>query len=93
MVREDLRANSEKNIWQIQEAKAKLSQLIEDTKKKGYQIITKNGEPIAVMLSKEEFDRVTKPTTSFLEFFKKAPHPEVELDIQRAQDLPRDLDI
>jgi antitoxin Phd len=81
------------NTWQIQEAKAKFSQLVNDANKKGYQTITRNDEPIAVIMSKKEFDRITQPKVSFLDFFKAAPHQEIELEIQRSQDLPREFDL
>lgn len=85
--------NNKKNIWQIQEAKAKFSQLIEDANMKGYQTITKQGEPIAVILSKREFDKMTQSKTSFLNFFKAAPCQEVEVNIQRSKDLPREFEL
>lgn len=95
MPRPDMRKNKpsiESSIWQIQEAKAQLSQLVEDANKKGYQTITKNGKPIAVIMSKKQFDKITQKKTSFLKFFKNAPHPEIELDIQRSKDLPREFE-
>lgn len=93
MTKAHTRTSKQKNIWQIQEAKAKFSQLIEDASEKGYQTITKKGEPVAVIISKKEFDTMTHPKTSFLSFFKAAPHQEIEFDIQRSQDLPRELDL
>ncbi|KAF3362494.1 hypothetical protein PHSC3_000967 [Chlamydiales bacterium STE3] len=82
-----------KNVWQIQEAKAKFSQLVEDANIKGYQTITKQGEPVAVILSKKEFDKMTQSKTSLLNFFKTAPCQEIELNIQRSKDLPREIDL
>lgn len=84
---------NDKNVWQIQEAKAKFSQLVEDANVKGYQTITKQGEPVAVILSKKEFDKITQFKTSLLNFFKAAPCQEIELDIQRSKDLPREPDL
>jgi prevent-host-death family protein len=81
------------NVWQIQEAKAKFSQLIQETTKHGRQIITKNGEPVAVILSKNEFDKLKGPAKSLIEFFKDAPFQETELEIQRAKDDPREIDL
>ncbi len=81
------------NIWQIQEAKAKFSQLVEDANIKGHQTITKQGKPIAVMLSKAEFDKISRSKTSLLEFFKSAPCQDVDLDIERQKDLPQDIDL
>lgn len=93
MKKHEFRENkTSKNIWQIQEAKAKFSQVIEDANVKGYQTITKQGEPVAVILSKTEFDKMTQPKASFLNFFKAAPCQEVELNIQRSKDLPREFD-
>ena len=82
-----------KNVWQIQEAKAKFSQLVEDANIKGYQTITKQGEAVAVILSKKEFDKMTQPKMSLLNFFKIAPCQEIELKIQRSKDLPRELGV
>ena len=82
-----------KNIWQIQEAKAKFSQVVEEATKRGYQLITKKGEFVAVILSKKEFDKMTKPETTLLDFFKSSPFPEIELDIKRSKDLPREIDL
>ena len=82
-----------KNVWQIQEAKAKFSQLVEDASVKGYQIITKQGEPVAVILSKRAFDKMTQSKTSLLNFFKAASCQEIELNIQRSKDLPRELNL
>lgn len=82
-----------KNIWQIQEAKARFSELIQDATQRGYQTITKNGQPIAVMISKEEFDKMNQPALSLLDFFRSAPCQEIEMHIQRSKDLPRKVDL
>lgn len=81
------------NIWQIQEAKAKFSEVIENANEYGFQTITKNGEPIAVILSKKEYDQMTLPKNSFIEFFRDAPYPEIELESIRSKDLPRKVNL
>ncbi len=80
-------------IWQLQEAKAEFSCVIESAVKNGYQTITKRGEPVAVILSKKEFDRLTKPRTSLLNLFRFAPYPELELSCIRQKDMPREIDL
>ncbi len=87
------KANKSKNTWQIQEAKAKFSQLVHDSTEKGHQIITKNGDPIAVILSIKDYDKIIHPKNSLLNFFKNAPYPEFDLDIQRSKDLPREVEL
>ena len=69
--------------WQIQEAKARFSELIETVLEKGIQKITKSGQEIAVILSLEEFKRYTESKESLLEFFKDSPCQEVDLEIRR----------
>ena len=39
--------------WQMQEAKAKLSEVIKDAEREGPQEITLHGKPVAVVLSRE----------------------------------------
>jgi antitoxin Phd len=79
--------------WQVQEAKAKFSQLISETVSSGYQTITKNGEPVAYMVSKEEFEHYLKPQKSLIEVFDKCPYPEVDIDIERSQESIREIDL
>ena len=81
------------NTWQYQEAKAKLSQVMDLVQETGMQTIVRNRNEIYIVLSKEKYDQVTKPNTSLLEFFLNAPCPEVELDLTRSQELPREFDL
>jgi prevent-host-death family protein len=79
--------------WQVQEAKAKFSQLIKEAVSSGYQAITKNGEPVAYIVSKEEFELYLKPQKSLLEVFDQCPYPNVDLDIDRNKDPIREIDL
>ena len=79
--------------WQIQEAKAKFSQLINETVSSGYQTITRNGEPVAYIVSKKEFDRCLKPQKSLLEVFDQCPYPEVDIDVERSKESIREIDL
>ena len=44
--------------WQLQEAKAKLSEVIETAEKKGPQMITRRGVETAVVVSMEEWKQL-----------------------------------
>ena len=46
-------------IWQVQEAKTRLSELIEEAHSRGPQIITRHGAERAVILSIEEYRALT----------------------------------
>ncbi len=81
------------STWQIQEAKAKFSQLLRAVVDQGDQFITFRGEEIAVVISKKRYDELIKPTGSLLDFFKSAPLQDVDLKIERKRDLPRDFSL
>lgn len=81
------------SFWQIQDASAKFSQLVEKVRETGIQIITKRGEPVVVMISKQRYDDLTKPMNSLLDFFNGSPLPEVDLTLSRNKDLPREVEL
>ena len=80
-------------IWQLQEAKARLSEVIKQASKEGPQTITMRGEPTAVVISKDEYERLKHPRGSFVEFMRKSPLYGVDLDLKREQTLTRESDI
>ena len=45
--------------WQVQEAKQKFSQLVQRALEEGPQVVTRRGEEVVVVLSAEEFRRLT----------------------------------
>ena len=40
-----------------------------------------------------DHDEYATPKGSLIDFFLKAPFPEVHIDISRSDDLPRDIDL
>jgi prevent-host-death family protein len=59
--------------WQIQEAKAHLSELIRESEKTGPQSITWHGREVAVVLSRSDFKRLTGTGQSLVEFMRRSP--------------------
>lgn len=63
--------------WQLQEAKNRFSELVEAALHKGPQEVTRHGKPAVVVVSKEEYDRLTgvnaKPKQDFKEFLLSFP--------------------
>ena len=47
--------------WQLQEAKARFSELIDDTLEKGPQVVTRRGVDTAVVVSIDEWRRLHQP--------------------------------
>jgi prevent-host-death family protein len=81
------------SYWQTQKAKAEFSQLLRASQEKGDQIITCRDEPVAVLISKKRYDLLVRQESSLLEFFQKAPLPNVDIPIKRRKDLPREIRI
>jgi prevent-host-death family protein len=79
--------------WQLQEAKARLSEVIKQASKEGPQTITMRGEPTAVVISKDEYERLKQPRGSFVDFMRKAPLYGVDLDLKRERTLTREADV
>lgn len=80
-------------IWQLQEAKAKFSKVVEEALHDGYQVITRNGLPVVVVVSQKEFERYQKPEDNLIDFFNRAPFPNDDLDLMRDKDRGRDIEL
>lgn len=79
--------------WQLQEAKARLSEVIKQAQKEGPQTITMRGEPTAVIISRDDYERLRHPRESFVDFMRKSPLYGVDLDLKREQTLTREAEI
>jgi len=69
--------------WQLQEAKNKLSQVVDEAQRSGPQLITRRGVKAAVILSFKDYRRLTASRKKLSEFFRDSPLAEVELDMKR----------
>lgn len=78
--------------WQLHDAKNRLSQVILEAKDAA-QIITVRGREAAVILSVDEYRRLTKPRTSLVAFLRESPLAGVELDLERTDELGREVDL
>ena len=78
--------------WQLQEAKQKFSQLIQRALDEGPQAVTRHGETVVVVLSADEFRRLTGGKPDFAAFLLSAPDLSA-LDLRRATDRPRDVEL
>jgi antitoxin Phd len=74
-------------IWQIQDAKNKLSEVIMRALKQGPQLITKHGEKTVVVISYTEYEKLRKSQGKLSEFFRASPL--AGLDLTRDKSLPR----
>jgi antitoxin Phd len=70
-------------IWQLQEAKNKFSEVVEEALVHGPQVITKRGIETAVVLSYTEYRAILLNRKKLSTFFRESPLVDVELDLTR----------
>jgi len=82
------------DTWQLQDAKSKFSQLVDNAMRNKPQFVTKHGNNAVVVLSFEDYRKIIKPKTSLVTFFKNSPLSELDLDLSRNnKDFPRDIEL
>jgi prevent-host-death family protein len=69
--------------WQLQEAKARLSEVVKSSEHEGPQAISVRGKTTAVVLSKTDYDRLRRRRPSFLELVRESPLAGTPLEITR----------
>jgi len=79
-------------LWQLQEAKQKFSQVVQRALTEGPQTVTRHGERVVVIISADEYRRLTEKKPSFLEFLMSGPDLSA-LDLTRDDDLAREVDL
>jgi antitoxin Phd len=77
--------------WQLQKAKAQLSELVRCAMRDGPQGITLRGEPGVVVLSNDEYLRLVKQHPNLSEFLKTSPLAGQDIDLTRDKSLGRDV--
>ena len=80
--------------WQIQDAKARLSEVIKLAEHDGPQEITLHGRPVAVLLSRSEFEKLSRRGQSFLELMQGSPLFGLdEIEFEREQTVTKDISL
>jgi prevent-host-death family protein len=69
--------------WQLQAAKARLSEVVRAAEESGPQEITLRGHAVAVVIGRAEFDRLSARNGSFIEFVRRSPLARAELEVRR----------
>ncbi|MGE4241056.1 type II toxin-antitoxin system Phd/YefM family antitoxin [Ramlibacter sp.] len=81
------------NQWQLQEAKAQISELVKRAQDEP-QGITVHGKSVAVVLSREAFDRMSGGSMSLVDFMQASPlaghdEPRFEREQSSTRRTPR----
>jgi prevent-host-death family protein len=79
--------------WQLQEAKNRLSQVVDSALHDGPQTITLRGKPAVVVVPFDDYRKLTRPQTGLAQFFRQSPLHDADLDLSRSPDLPREVEL
>ena len=83
----------QENIWQLQDAKSKFSQLVDNAMRHEPQIVTKHGNNAVVVISFEDYLKFIKPKDNLVSFLRGSPLMGLDLEITRNKDTPRDIEL
>ncbi len=81
--------------WQMQDAKARLSEVVKRAERDGPQDITLHGRSVAVVLSRDRFDQLSGQAASVIDFMQASPLAGLDDDLvfERDTGLTRDLSL
>ena len=78
--------------WQVQEAKSRLSEVLEDADNKGPQIITRHGREHAVVLSIADYRALTAHKPNLTDYLLGGPKVD-RFEVDRSRDTGREIDL
>ncbi len=81
------------HYWPLQNAKARLSELVKKAQKMGPQHISVHGNPAVVVISEAKYKSLTTPAISLVDFFQQSPLVGLHLDLSRDKSLNRDIEL
>ncbi len=84
------------NEWQIQEAKARFSEVFRLARSRGPQRITKHGKEAVVVIPTEQYERLLRRARQprrLVEFFAQSPLAGSGIRLDRAPDYGRPVEL
>lgn len=82
--------------WQLQTAKARFSEVFRRAREHAPQVVTRQGKEAVVIVSMEEFERLTRrrgEAKSLSKFFADSPLAGAGIDLERRLDYGRKVDL
>lgn len=79
--------------WQLQEAKAKLSELVKQVLTFGPQGISLRGILEVILISKSDYEKLTGQKNSFVKLMRTSPLKGLNIEIKRDKSKIRDIEI
>jgi prevent-host-death family protein len=81
-------------VWQLQEAKARFSEVFRLARERGPQLVTKHGRTAVVILPAEDYERLSRTAehkTTLAEFFANSPLAGSGINLERKRDYGRTI--
>jgi prevent-host-death family protein len=79
--------------WALQDARNRFSELVDTAVREGPQTITRRGKDTAVLLSVDQFRKLTQRGNSLVDFLRDSPLKGVPLDLSRSEDTGREVSL
>jgi antitoxin Phd len=83
---------SEAAVWPLSDAKARLSELVENASHTP-QVIARHGNPSVIVVSVDRYKELVGRKESLWDFFRNSPLVGLDLDLERSKDPGRDIDL
>lgn len=80
------------HVWQLQQAKAKLTNLIKQAQLEP-QCISRHGINETVVISMEKYNELIGNKEDIVSFFRNSPLYDIDLDLKRDTSTIRDIDL
>ena len=81
------------HTWQLQDAKAHLSELVKKATSGEPQEITLRGKPAVVVLSTQQYEKLKQPKQKLVNFLKQSPLANIDINIERDNTSMRDVEL
>ena len=81
------------NVWQLQEAKNKFSNLVDKAHHDGPQIVTRHGKESVVVLAIKDYQKLSRPKSDLVSFLKSSPLFDLNIDLARDKSSARDTEL
>jgi prevent-host-death family protein len=78
--------------WQLQQAKTRLSEVIEEAHSKGPQVITRHGAERAVVLSIADYRALVALKPNLIEYLLSGPKSD-DFEIEYSRDTGREIEL
>lgn len=79
--------------WQLQDAKAHLSELVKKASSGAPQEITLRGKPAVVVLSTQQYEKLKQPKQKLVSFLRQSPLVGIDIELARDKNPMRDIDL